>query len=323
MAAPGPLTDETNGAALLPAAPDLTEAVTLWLRYLRAERRASDHTIDGYAHDLRRFLAFLTDHLGALPDLAALAALGPRDIRAFQARRRGEGLGPASAARGLSSLRNFFRFLDRRGLGHNAAVLAAKAPKRPHGVPRPLAQQAAVTVVDEAGSLATEPWVAARDEAVIALLYGCGLRISEALGLKRREAPLRETLRITGKGNKERLVPVLPAVAEAVEHYLRLCPFALAKDGPLFVGVKGGPLSPRMIQRTMEHLRGALGLGADATPHALRHSFATHLLGAGGDLRTIQELLGHASLSTTQRYTEVDTARLLAAYADAHPRARR
>ena len=313
MAAPEPL---------IPAAPDVASALGLWLRHLKAERRAADHTIDGYGRDLRQFLAFLTDHLGAPPDLAALSALGPRDFRAFQARRRGAGIGAASAARGLSSLRSFFRFLDRRGLCHNAAALAAKAPKLPHAVPRPLTAKAAVALVEDGGSLAEEAWVAARDEAVLALLYGCGLRISEALGLKRRDAPLRETLRILGKGGKERLVPVLPAIADSVSRYLALCPFALPKDGPLFVGVKGGPLSPRIVQRTMEVLRGALGLGADATPHALRHSFATHLLGAGGDLRTIQELLGHASLSTTQRYTEVDTARLLAAYADAHPRAR-
>ncbi|PWR21079.1 recombinase XerC [Zavarzinia compransoris] len=308
--------------ALLAAAPDLARAVADWLRHLRAERRAAEHTIDGYARDLRQFLAFIAEHRGEVPDIAALLALGPRDFRAFQARRRGEGIGPASAARGLSALRHFFRHLDRQGHGQNAAALAVKAPKRPHGVPRPLTAAAALATVDEAGSLAAEPWIAARDEAVLALLYGCGLRISEALGLKRRDVPFRDMLRITGKGNKERLVPVLPALGASVERYLALCPYPLPAAGPLFVGAKGGPLSPRIVQRCMETLRGALGLSADATPHALRHSFATHLLGAGGDLRTIQELLGHASLSTTQRYTEVDTARLLAAYADAHPRAR-
>lgn len=324
MAAPGALTpaDETGTAALLPAAPDLAAAVTGWLRHLEGERRSSAHTLDAYGRDLRFFLAFLTEHRGELPDLAALAALGPRDFRAFQARRRAAGIAAASTARGLSSLRSFFRYLDRKGLGHNAAALATKAPKLPRGVPRPLSAAAATTAVDEAGALAAEPWIAARDEAVLALLYGCGLRISEALSLRRRDTPLRETLRITGKGGKQRLVPVLPQVAEAVEAYVRQCPHPLPKDGPLFLGAKGGPLSPRIIQRTMEALRGALGLSADATPHALRHSFATHLLGAGGDLRTIQELLGHASLSTTQRYTDVDTTRLLAAYTDAHPRAR-
>ncbi|MFA5121079.1 tyrosine recombinase XerC [Zavarzinia sp.] len=310
-----------EGAAL-PAAPDVQAAFAAWVRHLGSERRASAHTVDSYGRDLRQFLNFLAEHLGTPPDLAALAALGPRDFRAFQARRRGEGIAAATSARGLSGLRSFFRFLDRRGLGHNAAALATKAPKLPHGVPRPLSRDAALAAVEDAGALAAEPWIAARDEAVLALLYGCGLRISEALSLRRGAAPLGQTLRITGKGNKERLVPVLPAVADAVEAYLRQCPYRLAKDDPLFVGAKGGPLSPRIVQRSMEALRGALNLPADATPHALRHSFATHLLGAGGDLRTIQELLGHASLSTTQRYTEVDTARLLAAYADAHPRAR-
>lgn len=320
MAAPEPgLSIEP---ALIAAAPDLAGAVADWLRHLRGEKRASPHTIDGYARDLRQFLAFIADHLGGLPDIAALTALGPRDFRAFQARRRGEGIGPASAARGLSAIRHFFRYLDRQGLGQNAAALAVKAPKLPHGVPHPLTAAAALTTVDEAGSLAAEAWIAARDEAVLGLLYGCGLRISEALGLARGAMPFRDMLRIKGKGNKERLVPVLPQITQSVERYLALCPHPLPAAGPLFVGARGGPLSPRIVQRLMEQLRGALGLSADATPHALRHSFATHLLGAGGDLRTIQELLGHASLSTTQRYTDVDTARLLAAYADAHPRAR-
>lgn len=320
MAAPEP--GLTPDPALLAAAPDLAGAVADWLRHLRGEKRASAHTLDSYARDLRQFLAFIADHTGGLPDIAALTALGPRDFRAFQARRRGEGIGPASAARGLSALRHFFRYLDRRGLGQNAAALAVKAPKLPHGVPRPLTAAAALNTVDEAGSLAAEAWIAARDEAVLGLLYGCGLRISEALGLTRAAFPFRDLLRIKGKGNKERLVPVLPQIAPSIERYLALCPHPLPAAGPLFVGARGGPLSPRIVQRLMEQLRGALGLSADATPHALRHSFATHLLGAGGDLRTIQELLGHASLSTTQRYTDVDTARLLAAYADAHPRAR-
>jgi integrase/recombinase XerC len=308
---------------LLPAAPDLAAAMGDWLRYLTTERRGSAHTIEAYGRDLRQFLTFLAEHLGALPDLGALAQLGPRDFRAYQARRRNAGQGASSAARGLSSLRGFFRYLDRKGLVHNATALATCAPKRPHGVPRPLTQAAALNTIEEAGALADEAWIAARDEAVLTLLYGCGLRIAEALSLRRSVAPLRDMLRIIGKGNKERVVPVLPQVAGSIDTYLRLCPHALPKDGPLFVGEKGGPLSPRVVQRNLERLRGALGLPDDATPHALRHSFATHLLGAGGDLRTIQELLGHASLSTTQRYTEVDTARLLAAYDDAHPRARR
>lgn len=307
---------------LIAAAPEVAAALAAWLRHLAGERRASAHTIDSYGRDLRGFFRFLAEHLGAPPDFAALASLGPRDFRAFSARRRAEGIVAASAARGLSALRGFFRYLERQGLCANAAALAAKSPKLPRAVPRPLSVAAATTAVEEAGALAVEPWIAARDEAVLALLYGCGLRISEALSLTGRDLPLGKSLRVTGKGRKQRVVPVLPQVAEAVGAYARQCPYRLEKDGPLFLGAKGGPLSPRIVQRAMEALRGALGLSADATPHALRHSFATHLLGAGGDLRTIQELLGHASLSTTQRYTDVDTARLLAAYADAHPRAR-
>lgn len=297
-------------------------ALARWLSHLKGERRASPHTIDAYARDVRQFLGFLAEHRGGLADLAALADVSLRDFRAFLARRRSSGLGAASSARQLSGLRSFYRYLDGQKLAHNGAVLALTSPKRPHGVPHPLTERAALGLVEAAATLAEEPWVAARDGAVLMLLYGCGLRLAEALSLKRGAAPLGHALRIIGKGNKERVVPVLPAVAAAVEHYLRLVPFALGRGDPLFVGVKGGPLSPRLVQRLVEQLRRALGLPADATPHALRHSFATHLLGAGGDLRTIQDLLGHASLSTTQRYTEVDAVRLLDIYGDAHPRAR-
>ncbi len=297
-------------------------AMAGWLSQLRGERRASPHTIDAYARDVRQFLCFLGDHYGGPADLARVAGATLQDFRAFLARRRGGGLGASSSARQLSGLRSFYRHLEARRLAQNSAVLALKGPKRPHGVPHPLSERAAMGVVEAADTVAAEPWIAARDRAVVMLLYGCGLRLAEALSLSCDAAPIGQVLRIRGKGNKERLVPVLPAVAAAVDDYLALRPFARTRGAPLFIGAKGGPLSPRIVQRLLEQLRSALALPADATPHALRHSFATHLLGAGGDLRTIQDLLGHASLSTTQRYTAVDAVRLLDIYRDAHPRAR-
>jgi integrase/recombinase XerC len=220
-------------------------------------------------------------------------------------------------------MRTFIRFLERRGLASSPALLVLRAPKLPHSVPKPLTVADAAEMIDAPTDFVSNVWQAKRDVAVLTLLYGCGLRISEALGLRRREAPGTEPMTITGKGQKQRMVPVLPAVSAAIADYLAACPYALPADGPLFVGARGGPLSPRLVQRRMEGLRGALGLPETATPHALRHSFATHLLGAGGDLRAIQELLGHASLSTTQRYTSVETERLLAVYDAAHPRAAR
>jgi len=302
---------------------DLRQAGAAWLSWLRAERRLADRTIEAYTRDLEAFLRFLTEHHAAAPDLAMLAALRPADFRSYLAHRRNDGLNGASLARALSSLRSFFRFCDRRGLFANAAIDMIQTPKRAASVPKALSVAEAAQAMDTAGSLAEQPWLQARDVAVLLLLYGCGLRISEALGLERRDAPLGDSLRITGKGGKQRLVPVLPVVAEAVARYVELCPLPLAMDGPLFVGSRGRRLNPRIIQQRMQQLRGALGLPADATPHALRHSFATHLLGAGGELRTIQELLGHASLSTTQRYTAVDSEKLLNSYRRAHPRAKR
>jgi integrase/recombinase XerC len=222
----------------------------------------------------------------------------------------------------LSVLRGFVRFLHRRGFASTSALAALRSPRLRASVPKPLTVDDATAAVDAVGGLATKGWQGKRDIAILTLLYGCGLRLSEALGLRRGEAPLSEMLVVTGKGSKQRLLPVLPAVHEAVANYLAACPYALAADGPLFVGARGGPLNPRLVQRQMEAVRGYLGLPESATPHALRHSFATHLLSAGGDLRAIQELLGHASLSTTQRYTLVETERLLAIYDAAHPRAR-
>jgi integrase/recombinase XerC len=304
------------------AADDLRAAIGLWSAWLAGERRASAHTVAAYGRDLAFFLDFLTDHLGEPPSLAAVEALRPADFRAYLARRTQQNAERTSLARGLSVLRNFIRFLQRRGFVSTTALAVLRSPKLPVGVPKPLTIDDATNAVDRVGDLASNAWQAKRDVAILALLYGCGLRLSEALGLSRGVAPLGETLVITGKGRKQRQLPVLPAVRAAIEDYLATCPYAPPKDGPLFVGARGGPLSPRLVQRQMQALRGALGLSETATPHALRHSFATHLLGAGGDLRAIQELLGHASLSTTQRYTAVETERLLAIYNAAHPRAR-
>jgi integrase/recombinase XerC len=304
------------------ASDDLRAAIGLWTGWIAGEHRASAHTIAAYGRDLAFFLDFLTDHLGEPPSLAALNALRPADFRAYLARRAQDHTERTSLARGLSVLRGFVRFLQRRGLVSTTALAALRSPKLPVSVPKPLTVEDAVSAVDTVGSLARKRWEATRDIAILALLYGCGLRLSEALGLARGAAPLGETLVITGKGRKQRQLPVLPTVRTAVDEYLAACPYAPEKDGPLFVGARGGPLNPRQVQRRMQALRGFLGLPETATPHALRHSFATHLLGAGGDLRAIQELLGHASLSTTQRYTAVETERLLAIYNAAHPRAR-
>jgi integrase/recombinase XerC len=315
---------EAIGPAL--AAPDLCAVAGGWLTSLASERRLSDKTVEAYSRDLRQVLTFLRDHLGGPPSVADFSGLTPVDIRAFLAARRAAGISGPSLSRALAAIRSFARFLEKTTGAKTTALATVRGPKKRHALPKPLSTEAALRVIDadDIDPGEAEPWVAARDAAVFSLLYGCGLRISEALGLSRSEAPKPGTdtvLRITGKGGKTRLVPVLPAVAEAIADYLARCPYALASDGPLFVGTRGGPLNPRIVQRRMATLRGALGLPDSATPHALRHSFATHLLMNGGDLRAIQELLGHASLSTTQVYTEIDEHRLLDAYQAAHPRA--
>jgi integrase/recombinase XerC len=302
--------------------PDLRDALAEWYDWLANERRASTHTLGSYGRDLSGFLGFLIGHLGHEPALADLAALGPADFRAYLARRTEDGLARSSLARALSTLRNLFRFLDRTGRVHNAALKTVRTPKLPRSVPKPLAQDEAMETVTAAAELQDEPWLAARDTALILLLYGCGLRLGEALSLTRRTAPNGASMTILGKGRKQRVVPVLPVVTEAIQAYLELCPFPGGADAPLFLGSRGGALNPGVVQRQMRRLRALLGLPETATPHALRHSFATHLLAGGGDLRTIQELLGHASLSTTQRYTAVDMARLTQVYDQAHPRAR-
>jgi integrase/recombinase XerC len=308
------------------AAPDLAAELARWLEHLASERRMSPKTVEAYGRDARQFLAFLSEHLGRRVGLAALRGLAPADVRAFMASRRADGIGGRSLMRALAGTRSLARFLERNGKGKVGALAAVRAPKIAKTLPKPLPVGAARRVADadlRAGE-AREPWILARDAAVLALLYGAGLRIAEALSLRAGEFPAPgkgDVITVTGKGNKRRMVPVLPQVAQLVADYRALCPYALAGERPLFVGAKGGPLSPRIVQLAMARLRGALGLPDSATPHALRHSFATHLLARGGDLRAIQELLGHASLSTTQIYTAVDTERLLEVYRSAHPRA--
>jgi integrase/recombinase XerC len=304
-------------------APKIAAEIARWLDHLGAERRMSPKTVEAYRRDVLQFLAFLADHLGGTPSLADLAKLAPADVRAFMAARRAAGIGSRSLMRSLAGLRAFGRFLERNGKGKVGALAAVRAPKIAKTLPRPLPIDAARRTADPdmAAGDDREPWIHARDAAVLGLLYGCGLRISEALGLQRADIGTRDTITVTGKGRKQRMVPLLPQVAKLIADYVALCPYDLPDDGPLFVGAKGGPLSPRLIQLAMARLRGALGLPETATPHALRHSFATHLLARGGDIRSIQELLGHASLATTQIYTEVDAERLIGAYRAAHPRA--
>jgi integrase/recombinase XerC len=318
----GATLDEILDDGALPLAHDLADTIRDWFAALEHERGATPHTLAAYQRDLRQFLDWLKGELGHAPCLADLARLDAKRFRAFMAHRRRAGFSGRSLARSMSALRSFFRWLEAEELMRNRGIRQIALPKVPHGIPKPLTVPKAAAVVD-AGPGAELDWIAARDIAVLLLLYGSGLRISEALGLTRGEAPVagRDILRIKGKGGKERLVPVLPVTQGAVERYLALCPMPLEPHGPLFRGAKGGPLSPRIVQLAMERMRDALELPATATPHALRHSFATHLLSAGADLRQIQELLGHASLSTTQVYTEVDRERLLAVYDKAHPRA--
>ena len=308
---------------LVTAAPGLRQAALDWIGHLGRERRLAERTLEAYGRDLEQFFRFLTGHLGEPPGLDAISLLKAADVRAFMAARRADGVGPRTLGRQVAALRSFGRFCEKRGFASTTAFTTVRTPKQPKSLPRALSISDAAALIDIAESLQEEPWIAARDTAVLMLLYGCGLRISEALGLSRAAAPTGavETIRVIGKGGRERIVPVLPAVRRAVDDYISCCPFTLGGEEPLFRGARGGPLSPRIVQKATEKLRSALGLEASATPHALRHSFATHLLGRGGDLRTIQELLGHASLSTTQIYTGVDTERLLDVYRRAHPRA--
>jgi integrase/recombinase XerC len=311
------------------SAPDLCAAIDNWQAWLRNERRAAANTRAAYLGDLARFLDFTSGHLGKTPGLRDLDELRPADFRAWLAARAKGGASPGTRARGLSVVRGFYRWMARTGIADNPAVTALKTPRAPRPIPKALGAEEALDLLDAAPDLARSDWIGKRDAAVLMLLYGCGLRLGEALSLTRREAPAagQESLTVTGKGGKDRMVPLLPAVIEAIQDYLAACPFEPAtgepSGGPLFLGARGKALGPRQVQARVAELRVLLGLPETATPHALRHSFATHLLAAGGDLRAIQELLGHASLSTTQRYTDVDAAGLLAVYRRAHPRASR
>lgn len=293
--------------------------VTAWRRELSSVRRLSPKTVEAYCRDLDQFMEFLSGHIGGSVDVEDLKTLRPADLRAFLAARRREAVGSRTLARALSGLKSFFGFLERQGIMALEALSVVRTPKQGRSLPKPLAAREAKATLTTTLEMEGRPWVGARDVAVIALCYGAGLRISEALALTRSDLD-GQSLRILGKGNTVRLVPLIDPVRRAIEDYLKLCPFVIASGEPMFRGVRGGPLSPRLIQLRIEHLRGALGLPASATPHALRHSFATHLLARGGDLRAIQELLGHASLSTTQIYTHIDSERLVEAYRAAHPR---
>jgi integrase/recombinase XerC len=294
-----------------------------WIAYLRDERRFAANSLDAYERDIAAFLDFLQSHLGGEADSAALKTLEPRDLRAYLAHRRQgpDALSDRSISRALAAIRSFYRYLDRRCGISNPRLGLVRGPKLKRSLPRPVSESAARALIEEAQTQAEEQWIGARDAALITLLYASGLRISEALALTGADRPLPDMLRVSGKGGKQRLVPMLPAARDAIERYANLCPHALTKDAPLFRAVRGGPLSPRIAQDLMQRLRGRLGLPSSATPHALRHAFATHLLGNGGDLRAIQDLLGHESLSTTQTYASVDAQKILQIYRSAHPRA--
>ena len=311
----------TSDLPLLEATPKLLTARKDWLEQLEKTRRVAKLTVEAYERDSRQFLSFLCQHLGHRPDISDLSELRVADIRSFLAYRRNEGVGSRSLGRGLAGIRSFFNFLTRTGLADVPAARVVRTPKQPKSLPKPLNIADALHIVDKKTQLDDEPWVASRNAAILTLCYGCGLRISEALSLTPADFSDKNatSIYVTGKGGKTRLVPVIPAVHEAIDDYLSCCPFILPPDQPLFRGVRGGKLQRAIVERTVQQLRSSLGLPDSVTPHALRHSFATHLLSRGGDLRTIQELLGHASLSTTQIYTGVDTDRLMEVYKKAHP----
>lgn len=300
----------------------VTSAIAEWLDVKSAVDDASPQTIQAYQSDVLEFATFITAYHGDATGIGPLTRITITDMRAWMAQMRNDGLGARSLARKLSSVKSFFKWLAKREGFDPTVVLSTKSPKFTKKLPRPLNEAAAKDVIDLIDAQSPTPWINARDTAVVTLLYGCGLRISEALGLTGRDFPIADVLRITGKGGKTRIVPVIDAAKDAVEAYVRQCPYDVTDNGPLFYGTRGGPLTARTIQKLMQSVRMQLGLPATVTPHAMRHSFATHLLSAGGDLRSIQELLGHSSLSTTQAYTGVDTARLWDVYHQTHPKAK-
>lgn len=303
------------------AAADLADKCGLWVHYLRAEKRFSKHTLRAYLSDLHYFLDFLTQHLGKPPSMNDLGEATIRDFRSWVSKKAAEGSGASTRARALASLRNFLRWLDKNGHLHNPAISALRTPKMPKKIPRALPPVQAKQVVDEGDAAAADSWMGARDRALFTLLYGCGLRIDEALQLNFGNRPQNGEVRVMGKGRKERIVPVIPIVEKMLAAYIEVAPATFEKDTPLFLGSRGGRLHQGVAQRQLRHLRRKLNLPESLTPHALRHSFATHILVNGADLRVIQELLGHASVSTTQRYTDYDNAQLLEIYKKSHPRA--
>jgi integrase/recombinase XerC len=291
-----------------------------WQEHLTRDRRRSEHTVRAYGATAHRLIAFLGNHLGGLVARESLMDLRPGDLRAYLTHRRAGGLGNSSAARELSAVRGFLAFVA-ADAGRQAALPRIKGPKRPRSVPRPITPDEVTALTEDVAEDASLEWIAARDFAVLTLLYGSGLRVAEALGLTCAALPLGEVLSVTGKRSKTRIVPLLAPVREAIERYLALCPWPVSRERPLFLGARGGPLRGEIVRRAVRGARARLGLSERTTPHALRHSFATHLLGRGADLRSLQELLGHASLSSTQIYTAVDTAHLMDVYRNAHPRA--
>jgi len=291
-----------------------------WASHLQHDRRRSVHTVRAYLATAHRFIQFLGSYRGAAIGPPELLGLSAADLRAFLGRRRGEGLGAASAARELSGVRAFLKYAAEQA-GETAQLPRTRAPRRPRTLPRPASPDDARGLAEDVADAASTPWIGARDLAILLLLYGGGLRVAEALSLIARDLPIGATLRVTGKRSKTRVVPIVPAVREAIDDYVRQCPYPMSGDTPLFVGARGGPLNPDLVRRSVAAARRRLGLPDSLTPHALRHSFATHLLARGADLRSLQELLGHASLSSTQIYTAVDAARLLDVYRHAHPRA--
>lgn len=308
---------------LVLCAADLSDQILKWQDYLNYERQVSRHTLRAYCADLTHFITFLNEYKGEALSLNTLSSVSLRDFRAWMSKKASDGKGTcnASRARSLSGIKNFLTWLDKQGIMHNAAISTVRTPKLPHKLPRPLHENQAKEILKNAGLFATQDWLEARDRALFTLLYGCGLRINEALSLNIGDMPRDKFIRVVGKGDKERQVPVIDIVEKALQHYLSLIPFPHESTRPLFIGTRGGRLNQGVAQKAMRELRKTLGLPENATPHALRHSFATHLLQNGANLREIQELLGHASLSTTQRYTEVNAEELLKIYKSAHPRA--
>lgn len=301
----------------------LTVAVDEWQRWMKTERRCSGHTVAAYSRDLAEFLKFVKEYTEETPSFKILADLAVTDFRAYLSARTGDGISRTSLARNLSTLRNFFKFLERNAVLSNPAVSVLHAPALPKALPKPVTQGQALEIIKTAAELQKEEWMKRRDVAFVMLLYGCGLRISEALALDVKDRPRSDMMTVFGKGRKERVVPVLPAVRSAIEAYLNIRPDGAEPNSPLFIGTRGERVNPGVMQRQIRRIRNELGLPSSVTPHALRHSFATHLLNGGGDLRTIQELLGHESLSTTQRYTGLNAERMMDVYVHAHPRAKK